>query len=69
MRLGAEYENHVWSDDFMETKASRGHKIKILNTIDEYTRECLVSYPARRIRSGDVIDILRDLFLKHGTPE
>ena len=53
----------------METKTSRGHKIKILNVIDEYTRECLISYPARRIRSGDVINVLRDLFLKYGTPE
>lgn len=53
----------------METRTSRGKKIKILNVIDEYTRECLVSYPASRIRSEDVINVLRKLFLKHGTPE
>lgn len=69
IRLRAEHKNHIWSYDFMETKTSRGHKIKILNVIDEYTRECLISYPARRIRSGDVINVLRDLFLKYGTPE
>lgn len=69
IRFRAEHKNHVWSYDFMETRTSKGHKIKILNVIDEYTRECLISYPAKRIRSSDVINILRDLFLKHGTPE
>lgn len=52
----------------METRTSRGRKIKILNVIDEYTRECLISYPAYRIRSEDVMNVLRKLFLEHGTP-
>jgi transposase InsO family protein len=40
-----------------------------LNIIDEFTKECLASFVARRIRSQDVILILADLFIEHGVPE
>ena len=69
IRLRAEYPNHVWSYDFVETKVGRGRKLKILNIIDEYTRECLASHAAYRIRSEDVKDILRQIMLRRGTPE
>lgn len=69
IRLRAEHPNHVWSYDFVETRTSKGRKIKILNIIDEYTRECLASHPAFRIRSEDVKNILRDVMRKKGTPE
>ncbi len=38
-------------------------------TIDEITKECLVSHVARRIRASDVILILADLFLTRGCPQ
>ena len=65
----AEYVNHVWSYDFVSEQTYDGRKFKILNIIDEHTRECLASHVARRIRSQDVILILADLFLKHGIPK
>lgn len=46
IRLRAEHANHEWSYDFVEAKTSKGRKIKILNLIDEYTRECLYSHAA-----------------------
>ena len=36
--------------------------------LDEYTRECLASVVARRIRSQDVLWILAELFLSRGIP-
>lgn len=69
VRLRALYKNHVWSYDFVSDQTKDGRKIKILNIIDEYTRECLISFVARRIRSTDIIFILADLFLKHGLPK
>jgi len=69
IRLRPEYKNHVWSYDFVSDQTYGGKKFKILNIIDEYTRECLVSHVARRIRSQDVILILADLFLKRGIPK
>jgi len=68
-RLRAERKNHVWSYDFVEDKTYNGKKIRILNIIDEYTRECLASVPRRSWRNNDVIEVLSDLMFIHGTPE
>ena len=69
IRHRPEYKNHVWSYDFVSDQTYDGRKIKVLNIIDEYSRELLISFTARRIRSQDVIFILADLFLKHGMPQ
>lgn len=69
IRLRPERRNHVWSYDFVSEETHNGRKFRILNVIDEFTRECLASFVARRIRSADVILVLADLFIKHGTPE
>ncbi len=69
IRLRPEYKNHVWSYDFVADRTHDGRPYKILNIIDEYSRECLATYTARRIRSQDVILVLADLFLKHGCPK
>ena len=68
IRLRPTYRNHVWSYDFVADRAHNGRPFRILNIIDEYTRECLASHVARRIRSQDVILVLADLVLKHGRP-
>ena len=36
---------------------------------DEHTRECLAVVVARKIRSHDVLEVLADLFVRHGPPE
>ena len=41
----------------------------MLNSIDEFTHECLAIRVARRLRSIDVIDLLSDLFILRGVPE
>lgn len=69
LRHRPEYKNHVWSYDFVSDQTYGGRKFKVLNIIDEYSRELLASYTARSIRSQDVIFILADLFLKHGVPK
>ena len=69
VRLRADHKNHVWSYDFVEDKTWDGRKIRILNIIDEYTRECLASIPRRSWRNNDVIEILSGLMLLKGTPE
>ena len=69
IRLRPTHKNHVWSYDFVSEQTHDGRKFRILNIIDEYIRECLASFVARRIRSQDVILILADLFIEHGIPE
>lgn len=68
IRLRAERANHVWSYDFMEDRTHDGRKFRILNVVDEFTRECLAIRVDRRLKSTDVIDVLSDLFILHGVP-
>ena len=42
--------NHVWSWDFVMDQTDDGRLIKVLTLIDEYTKEALAIYPARRTR-------------------
>jgi putative transposase len=69
IRLRPEYKDHVWSYDFMIDRTADGRAFKILNIIDEYTRECLAILVARKIRNQDVIDLLFQLFIFRGIPE
>ena len=68
VRKRPERPNHVWSYDFVADRTQDGRPFRILNILDEYTRECLASVVARRIRSHDVLLILADLFLSRGIP-
>ena len=69
IRLRPLHRGHVWSYDFVEDQTHNGRKFRMLNIIDEYSRECLAMVPLRRFRSNDVIDVLADLFIEHGPPE
>ena len=69
IRLRPEYPNHVWSYDFVQDRTHDGRPFRILNIIDEYTKECLASYTKRRINSQDVILVLAELFLAKGIPK
>ena len=53
----------------MIDRTANGRAFKILNIIDEYTRECLAIMTARKIRNQDVIDLLFNLFIFRGIPE
>jgi len=68
IRLRPEYPNHVWSYDFVESRTHDGRKFRMLNLIDEYTRECLAIRVDRKLNSTDVIDVLTDQFILRGAP-
>ncbi len=69
IRLRPTRKDHVWSYDFVAARTSDGKSFRLLNIIDEYTRECLAILVARRITSEDVLDLLYSLFLVRGVPE
>jgi putative transposase len=69
IRLRPLRRNHVWSWDFVMDRTDDGRPIKMLTLIDEYTKEALAIYPARRIRANDVIDIFADVMIERGVPE
>jgi putative transposase len=68
VRLRPEHPNHVWSYDFVEGRTHNGRKFRMLNIIDEFTRECLAIRIDRKLNSSDVIDVLSDLFILRGVP-
>jgi putative transposase len=68
VRLRPEHRNHVWSYDFVEARTHDGRKVRLLNVIDEFTRECLAIRVARKLKAPDVIDVLSDLFILRGVP-
>ncbi len=68
VRLRPEYPNHVWSYDFVEDRTHNGRKIRMLNVIDEFTRECIAIRVERKLKAVDVIDVLSDLFILRGVP-
>jgi putative transposase len=68
IRLRPEHPNHVWSYDFVEDRTHDGRRFRMLNVIDEFTRECLAIRIGRKLNSIDVIDLLSDLFILRGVP-
>jgi transposase InsO family protein len=68
VRLRAEHRNHVWSYDFVEDRTHEGRKYRMLNVVDEFTRECIAIRVKRRLNSMEVIDVLSELFLARGVP-
>lgn len=62
------YPNHVWSYDFMEDSCLNGRKLRILNVVDEFTRESFETYVDHSIPAKKVIEVLELLFFMHGRP-
>jgi putative transposase len=69
VRLRPLHPNHVWSYDFMSARTHDGRSVRILNLIDEYTRECLLIRAERRWSSAKVIGALADVMVMKGVPE
>ncbi len=65
----ATHKNHVWCYDFVEDRTENGNKLRMLNVVDEYTRECHQILVGRSVRAEKVVDTLNWLFLLKGVPE
>ena len=52
----------------MHDRTHNGVPFRILNVIDEYTRECLAVRVARSLTHKDVIEVLYELFCERGVP-
>ena len=65
----ATFTNDVWTWDFVESSTINGTKLRWLNIVDEYTRQCLTIKVSRSIKSEDAIDTLAELFAMYGVPK
>lgn len=60
-RLRAERPNHVWAFDFQFDQTADGRALKLLNIVDEFTREALVMLAERSIDADTVVQALERL--------
>jgi len=68
-RKRAERPNHVWAYDFVFDRTVNGKRIKLLNLVDEYTREAVSIDVARRMVGTDVQERLWKAFVTRGPPD
>jgi putative transposase len=68
-RLRAERPYHVWAFDFQFDQTADGRALKLLNIVDEFTRESLVMLVERSIDADTVVAALERLCGERGTPE
>jgi len=60
--------NAIWALDFQFDTTSDGRTLKILNIIDEFTREAIDIVVDRSIDADKVVDVLDTLALVRGAP-
>ena len=60
--------NVLWAMDFQFDQTSDGRTLKLLNVIDEYTRECLAIDIERSIDADGVVRCLDRLAVQRGAP-
>ena len=60
--------NVVWAMDFQFDTTADGRQIKMLNVIDEFTRECLAIEVDRSIDADHVVAVLDRLAVQRGAP-
>ena len=60
--------NVIWAMDFQFDTTADGRTLKMLNVIDEFTREALAIEVDRAINADGVVDVLDPLALMHGAP-
>ena len=69
VRLRPEHRNQVWSWDFVSHSTQDGRRVRVLNLIDEFTRESFLVRPERRWSAVKVIEALAAVMIEHGIPE
>jgi putative transposase len=64
----AERPDHVWTYDFVEDGLLDGRKVRILNILDEFTREWLAVKAGASMSARSVVSMLLPLFAERGAP-
>jgi putative transposase len=60
--------NVIWAMDFQFDTTADGRTLKMLNVVDEFTREALAIDVDRSINADGVVDVLDRLALQRGAP-
>jgi putative transposase len=68
LRHGVTLPNQRWSLDFVHDQFADGRRFRVLNVVDEATRECLAAIPDTSISGKRVIRELDKLIVERGRP-
>ena len=60
--------NQCWSLDFVHDQLATGRRFRVLNVVDDVTRECLRVVPDTSISGKRVVRELIDLIAERGKP-
>jgi putative transposase len=60
--------NQCWSLDFVHDQMVTGRRFRVLNIVDDVTRECLAAIPDTSISGKRVVRELTDLIARRGKP-
>lgn len=67
-RLRAESPGHVWALDYQHDQTVDGRNLRLLNVVDEHTRQVLASEVARSFTADTTVAVLESLAAEHGPP-
>lgn len=65
----AEHPNHVWALDFQFDETADRRRLKLLNIVDEHTREALAMRVDRTCDADEVVAVIEKLVAERGAPE
>ena len=60
--------NQRWSLDFVHDQMASGRRFRVLNVVDDVTRECLAAVPDTSISGRRVVRELTELIAQRGKP-
>jgi transposase InsO family protein len=60
--------NSRWSMDFVHDQLAGGRRFRVLNIIDDVTKECLAAIPDSSISGKRVVRVMKDLIETRGKP-
>ncbi len=67
-RLRAEFPNDVWAMDFQFDETADQRRLKLLNIVDEHTREALAVRVGRSCDADEVVATIEALVAERGAP-
>ena len=65
-RLRAERPDQLWAFDFQFDQTSDGRVLKLLNVVDEFTREALIMHVDRSISADKTVAVLEQVVAERG---
>ncbi len=65
-RLRAARPDHVWAFDFQFDQTADGRVLKLLNVVDEFTREALVMHVNRSVSADQTVAVLEQIVAARG---